>query len=140
MPDPRSPCLPPAARQFPSPPVLLPGFTCTRRAESNSIRLILAGELDLAFRSIFETAVADAQTDSDRLLLDLRALTLIDCANLFVVFSAAERSRLEGSVLILLSPRGQVRQLLDLLGAPPGVAVLDHEELPRRGSDSPARR
>ncbi|HET8813546.1 MAG TPA: STAS domain-containing protein [Solirubrobacterales bacterium] len=98
------------------------------------IRLILAGELDLAFRPTFETAVADAQTDSGRLLLDLRALTLIDCANLAVVFSAAKRSRHDGSVLILLSPRGQVRRVLDLLGAPPGAAVLDPEELPSRGS------
>jgi hypothetical protein len=36
-------------------------FTCTRRAESGgSIRLVLAGELDLAVRTPFEMALADA--------------------------------------------------------------------------------
>jgi anti-anti-sigma factor len=99
------------------------------------IRLILAGELDLTFRPTFETAVAEAQADSDRVLLDLRALTLIDCANLAVIFGAVERGRRDGSVLLLGSPRGQVRRVLDLLGAPPGVAVLDHEERLSRGAE-----
>lgn len=134
MPDLRLTCPPPPAKRALSPPAPPSGFTSTRRAESGSIRLILAGELDLAFRPAFETAVADAQTDSDRVLLDMRALTLIDCANLAVVFNAAERSRRDESVLILLSPRDQVRRVLDLLGAPPGAAVLDHEELPSRES------
>lgn len=135
MPDLRSPCLPPIARRvLPPPPPLLPsGFTWTRRAESGSIRLVLAGELDLALRPTFEAAVADAQADSDRVVLDLRELMLIDCANLFVVFSVAERGRRDGSVLILLSPRGQVRRVLDLLGVPAGAAGRQ-EELPSCGS------
>lgn len=134
MPDLHPYCRPPDAKRVLVPPEPLSRFTWARRAEGGSIRLILAGELDLTFRPTFETAVADAQTDSDRVLLDLRALTLIDCANLAVVFSAAERSRRNGSLLILLSPRGQVRRVLDLLGTPPGTAVLDHEDMPSRGS------
>jgi anti-anti-sigma factor len=115
-------------------------FTWTRLAESGgSIRLVLAGELDLAERPPFASALADAQTDSDRVLLDLGALTLIDCANLFVVFSAARRSRREGAALILLSPRGQVRRVFDLLGAPPGVATLEPGDLPGSELRVPAR-
>lgn len=142
MPDLHRPCPPSAAKRVLSPPDPPSGFTWTRRAASGSIRLILAGELDLAFRPSFEAAMADAQTDSDRVLLDLRALTLIDCANLAVVFSAAERSRLDESVLVLLDPRGQVRRVLDLLGAPPGAAVLDHDDLPNpsRSTGRPSRR
>lgn len=129
MPDLPPPRPPTSGRPVVFPPEPPPGFTSTRRAESGSIRLILAGELDLTSRPSFETAVADAQTDSDRVVLDLGALTLIDCANLFVIFSAAERGRREGAVLILLSPRGQVRRVLDLLGAPRGAAV-HQEKLP----------
>lgn len=121
---------PPRIGSSPSEPP--PSFTWTRRAESGSIRLLLVGELDLAFRPSFETAVADAQADSDRVVLDLRALTLIDCANLFVVYSAAERGRRDGSVLVLLSPRGQVRRVLDLLGVPPGAALHQEEPSSRR--------
>jgi anti-anti-sigma factor len=110
-------------------------FTWTRRAESGgSISLILAGELDLAARAYFATALHDAQGDSNRVVLDLRALTLIDCSALFVLFTAAERSRRDGAVLILRNPRRQVRRVLDLVGVPAGVVVLDHEDLPSEGS------
>lgn len=118
------------APPLPPLPVLPIGFSWTRRAERpDSVRLVLAGELDLAARPIFEAALGGAQTDSYRVLLDLGALTLIDCASLRVVFAAAARSRGEGAVLILLSMRGQVRRLIDLVGAPRGVVILEQEDL-----------
>lgn len=102
-----------------------PLFSCSRRAEGRgSIRLILAGELDLSARAHFEQALRDAQSDASRVVLDLQALTLIDCASLSVVFDAAVETRRRDGVLILLDPRGQVRRVLDLTGAPDGVAVL----------------
>lgn len=102
-----------------------PLFSCTRRAEGRgSIRLILAGELDLSARAHFEQALRDAQSDASRVVLDLQALTLIDCASLSVVFDAAVETRRRDAVLVLLDPRGQVRRVLDLTGAPDGVAVL----------------
>jgi anti-anti-sigma factor len=110
----------------PAPPPL---FSCTRRAEGrNSIRLVLAGELDLSARTHFEQALRDAQTDASRVTLDLQALTLIDCASLSVVFDAAIEARRRDAVLILLDPRGQVRRVLDLTGVPDGVAVLERSD------------
>jgi anti-anti-sigma factor len=112
------------------PPVPLPAkpppfFISSRVAESGgSIRLVLAGELDLAARSNFETVLDQAQHDSDRVLLDLRALSLIDCSCLATVFVAASRARGKGAALALLDPRDQVRRVLDLVGPPPEVAVL----------------
>jgi anti-anti-sigma factor len=128
---------PPASPQTTTAPVRRPPgslrppplFTCTRRAENGgSIRLLLAGELDLAARAHFAQAVGDAQSDSNRVVLDLRMLTLIDCASLSVVFDAAVEARRTGGVLILLDPRGQVRRVLDLTGAPDGVAVLERSD------------
>ena len=102
-----------------------PLFSCTRRAEGrHSIRLILAGELDLSARAHFERAMEDAQADASRVVLDLQALTLIDCAALSVVFNAAVEARRHDRVLILFEPCGQVRRVLDLTGTPDGVAVL----------------
>jgi len=64
-------------------------FSCSRRAESGgSVRLFLAGELDLATLLDFQAELDHAQSDSDRVLLDLRALTLIDCAALSTLFAA----------------------------------------------------
>lgn len=106
-----------------------PLFSCARRAEGrNSIRVIVAGELDLSVRSLLEQALKEAQADADRVVLDLGALTLIDCASLAVVFDAAVQARRDGAVLILLEPRGQVRRVLDLTGAPDGVAVLERSD------------
>ncbi len=131
MPDPQLQHQSPSsgsAAAFPAPPS---GFFWTRLAgRDGSIRLVLAGELDLAGRADFQLALDDAQGHSDRVLLDLGALTLIDCACLFAIFIAAERCRRKGSVLILISPRGQVRRVLDLTGAPTGVVVLDRSDLP----------
>lgn len=106
-----------------------PFFSCARRAEGqDSIRLVLAGELDLSVRPQFEQALEDAQSDASRVVLDLRALTLIDCDSLGVVFGAALAARRREAVLVLLDPRGQVRRVLDLTGAPDGVAVLERSD------------
>jgi anti-anti-sigma factor len=119
----------PVARRDPPPQ----RFMSTRRAESGgSIRLIFAGELDLAARRHFESALDGAQGDSHRILLDLGALTFIDCACLASLFGAARRGRLEGRQLVLYEPTGQVRRLLDLTGTPAGVAILDRRVLPDR--------
>lgn len=104
-------------------------FYCSRRAESGGrIRLMLAGELDLAAADHFQTALAAAQADSQRVLLDLGALTLIDCSGLSLLFAAAER-RPEEAALILLGPVGQVRRVFDMVGVPSGVTVLDPTDL-----------
>src|ERR1700753_229335 len=87
-------------------------FSSSRRAETGgSIRLILAGEFALAARDHLRTDIAQAQDDSDRVLLDLRALSFLDCACLATIATGARRARREGAVLILLHPLGQVRRL-----------------------------
>jgi anti-anti-sigma factor len=125
---------------MPSPPATSPSttrpavgspplFSCTRLAESRgSIRLVLAGELDLAAHSHFQQALSDAQADASRVILDLRALTLIDCASLSVVFNAAMEARRTDGALIMRDPRGQVRRVLDLVGAPDGVVVMESSD------------
>ncbi|HEX6154279.1 MAG TPA: STAS domain-containing protein [Solirubrobacterales bacterium] len=123
--------VPPASSTLSRGPLLgaPPLFSCTRMAEGRgSIRLVLAGELDLSARGHFEQALRDAQSDASRVVLDLQALTLIDCASLSVAFDAAIEARRHDLVLILLDPRGQVRRVLDLTGAPDGVAVLERSD------------
>jgi anti-anti-sigma factor len=117
---------PPTSPVVGSPPL----FLCTRRAESSSsIRLVLAGELDLANRAHFQQALSDAQADASRVILDLPALTFIDCASLSVIFNAAVEARRAEGLLILLDPRGQVRRVLKMIGAPEGVAVMEGSDL-----------
>lgn len=105
-----------------------PLFSCSRRAEGDSIRLVLAGELDLSAHAHFEQSLKNALSDADRVILDLQALTLIDCASLSVIYNGAIEARRRDAILIMLDPRGQVRRVLDLVGAPEGVAVLDRSD------------
>lgn len=110
-------------------------FMSTRRAEpGGTIRLILAGELDLAANPHFRATLDAAQADADLVTLDLSALTLIDCAGLGTIYAAAARARNEGAMVVLLEPCGHVRRLLDLVGGPPGVCVLDRSDLPERAT------
>jgi anti-sigma B factor antagonist len=119
--------LSPVTKAMPPPPF----FLCSRRAEAGStIRLVLAGELDLAAEPEFKAALHTARAESDRVLLDLTALTLIDCAALSTIFAAAEGSDGKEAVLVLFEPRGQVRRMLGLVGPPPGVSVLPRGDSP----------
>jgi anti-anti-sigma factor len=114
-----------------------PLFSCSRTTESgNRVRLVLAGELDLASRPHFKQALSDGLSDAARVVLDLRALTLIDCASLSVIFDAAVEARRTGAVLILLEPRGQVRRVLDLTGTPDGVAVLERTDIEQMAGEA----
>jgi anti-anti-sigma factor len=114
----------------PNPPPL---FITSRRAEpGGTIRLIVAGELDLVARPHFKAALAEAQNDSERVLLDLRALSFIDCACVASLIAAAKRGLREGTELTVLSPRGQVRRMLELVGPPAGVTLLEQDDLPER--------
>jgi anti-anti-sigma factor len=126
-----------SAASGPPPPAESPPsqfFNCSRRAErGGSIRLLLDGELDLAAVAQFRTALDAAQDDSGRVVLDLGALSLIDCAALSVLAAGADRRRRDGAVLIVLSPRGQVQRVLRLIGAPAGVTMVDREDLPDAG-------
>lgn len=123
----RSSSLSPATRAKPPPPF----FLSSRMAEpGGTIRLVLAGEFDLAAQFHLEATLDAAQADSDRVLLDLNALTLIDCACLGTIFAAAEHGQSEEAVLILLEPRGQVRRVLGLVGPPPGVSICARDDPP----------
>lgn len=125
MSDPPAPFTSPPAPRLGPPPL----FSCTRRAESGgSVRLVLAGELDLSAQAHFEQSLKDALSDADRVILDLYALTLIDCASLSVIYNGAIEAHRRDAILIMLDPRGQIRRVLDLVGAPEGVAVLERSD------------
>lgn len=103
-------------------------FISSRRAEAGgSVRLVCAGELDLASRKLFENDLDDAQGRSEQVVLDLKALTFIDCACIATLFAAAKRGRSGSTALVLLCPRGQVRRMIDLVGSPTGVTIVDDD-------------
>jgi anti-anti-sigma factor len=86
------------------------------------------GELDLVTASPlhdFLTEVEDSRFD--RLVLDLRRLSFMDCSGLRTVLEADARARQAGRQLEVVCFPGQVRRLLALTGA---EQQLDVVELP----------
>ena len=76
--------------------------------------LCLTGELDAAAAPALEAGLALVEHHSD-LVLDLSRLTFLDAADVGVLVDTAGALQ-EGDHLVLRSPRGIVRRVIDLLG------------------------
>jgi anti-sigma B factor antagonist len=78
--------------------------------------LAVAGELCLATSLEFETAVSDVREDALLVILDLSAVTFIDCSGMHVILRANERLRSTGRRLLLLNHSRLIRRLFELAG------------------------
>lgn len=80
------------------------------------VSVALVGELDLAAAPIAEAELREACANADLLVLDLAAVTFMDCAGLRVLLAADERLRASGGRLAIVHAPLQVRRLFDLTG------------------------
>ena len=87
----------------------------------------VAGELDLATVPQFEAALHAAQINAWTVVVDLRALTFIDCLGAHAIADAAARARQEGRRLMVVRGGRQVNKVLTLTGAAAGLEIFDLE-------------
>ena len=87
----------------------------------------VAGELDLATVPQFEAALHAAQIKAWTVVVDLRALTFIDCLGAHAIADAAARARQEGRRLMVVRGGRQVNKVLTLTGAAAGLEIFDLE-------------
>jgi anti-anti-sigma factor len=73
------------------------------------------GELDLASVATLRIAL-DCIASAERLVLDLRGLTFLDCPGLHVLVALHQRARLGGSQLTLLAPAAPADRAIQLCG------------------------
>jgi anti-sigma B factor antagonist len=78
--------------------------------------LAFVGELDLASAPLAGGELRDAGALGDVVVLDLLALSFIDCAGLRVLLAADARLRQTGGRLVIVHSSRQVRRLFDLTG------------------------
>jgi anti-anti-sigma factor len=108
-------------------------FACHWRLEGRlaaSVRV--SGELDLATAAQVERALDDALRHARLVLLDISAMSFIDCSGLHVLFEATSRARNAGAHVVLAGASEQVEDLLrrtgtdnylEVLRVPEGVAT-----------------
>ncbi|MGH3912021.1 MAG: MEDS domain-containing protein [Pseudonocardiaceae bacterium] len=99
-------------------------FTCSPLDELPGLRL--AGELDLATRDAFITALEEAMSDTDDLHLELSELTFVDSGGAQVMLRFAERLP-SGNRIVLHWPPPSLRIALDLLWNEPKLIDAEGE-------------
>lgn len=91
-------------------------FSADVRLGTGGHVVMLAGELDMAGVTAFDTCIARLSPRADELVLDFGELRFIDASGLHAIAGAAGRVAAGGGSLTISSPRPACRRLLDLVG------------------------
>jgi anti-anti-sigma factor len=76
----------------------------------------LSGELDLAVAGTLQAALDAARPAAELVLLDLTALTFMDCAGIGVLVEEQQRAQADGYSVVVTGASGEVADLLALTG------------------------
>jgi anti-anti-sigma factor len=89
-------------------------FRCDVHREGGVVRIVLAGELDLASAAQVEPLLHDG--GAERRLLDLRELTFMDSSGLRLILSAHAAARREGVALQIVPGPPAVQRVFEICG------------------------
>ena len=91
------------------------GYLCLRdETDDGTIRFAISGELDIATARELDEALRAAQQRAQRLTVDLRRLSFMDCQGLAVIVAAADRARANGSSFRVVRGPPHVHRLFTL--------------------------
>jgi anti-sigma B factor antagonist len=95
-----------------------PSFDIDTVETGNTLRIVVAGELDIATAPLLEAALEAAEArDVERILVDLEAVPFIDSSGLKALLRAVDRSAADSCRLSIARSGPQARQLFELSGA-----------------------
>lgn len=97
------------------------GFDIRHVRSGSTVRIVVAGELDIATAPRLRDAVELECDDAELVVLDFEHVAFVDSAGLHALIEVHER--LNGRLRVILSP--PVARLLDLVGVRDRLAVLD---------------
>jgi anti-anti-sigma factor len=90
-------------------------FEVTTRRDGDSMLIVLSGELDMTGTDRLEAAIRRAEeSDINRVIVDLTAITFVDSTGLSVLLEAKRRS--DGRLSVTPSQHEAVTRLLELTG------------------------
>jgi anti-sigma B factor antagonist len=87
------------------------------------------GELDLSAGQAIEEALGPLENEFSEVVIDLRAVEVLDSTGLRVILAADARSRSDGFNLRIIKGSHQVRRLLSLTGMNTRLPLIDASEL-----------
>ncbi|MHB8659360.1 MAG: STAS domain-containing protein [Solirubrobacteraceae bacterium] len=103
-----------------------PRFDCTLRDGGLDAAWVrVTGELDLATAPILAQALSQAEERAQRVVLDLRELTFMDCSGVRVILDASHRATAAGPGLVLVRGPSHVDRVLDLTRASDSLEIVD---------------
>ncbi|MDQ6804670.1 MAG: STAS domain-containing protein [Actinomycetota bacterium] len=103
-----------------------PGFQCAcSPGGSGSVRVRVAGELDLSTAPLLEQTLRRAERRARLIVLDLRELTFMDSAGLHVIVNASIRASQSRRRLVLVRGPSQVDRLFTMTGAADVLEISD---------------
>ena len=91
-------------------------FSCTATQVAGRVTLTLAGEVDLAAHTRFQSEVAQSWDGSTDLVIECSGVTFLDSMGLRVLVHAMQRASANGRYVTLAAPSKPVIRVLDLAG------------------------
>jgi anti-sigma B factor antagonist len=104
---------------------LVASATAVESAEGPFRLIELAGESDMTCRHLKDLLDAEVATMPLLVVVDLSKLTFMDSWSLHTILKAWRTLRAGGGTLVLASPSGEVRRILELSGADTMVTIRD---------------
>jgi anti-sigma B factor antagonist len=107
-------------------------FSCRRFDTAGTVRVAVAGELDMATVPELDLTLRHAQADARVVALDLRELEFIDSSGVHLLLAAGRRAREADGRLLVGRDAAQIDRLFPLIGVdrrlelvnqPPAVAT-----------------
>jgi anti-sigma B factor antagonist len=109
------------------------------REEGGTVRIAVAGELDLSSALTFDEEVRRAEDRlPDTLVLDLRRLRFMDSTGLRLIMSAQSRARTRGRRLAIVQGSEPVKRLFRLAGVNRRLEIVEDPSAVVGGSPKPA--
>ncbi len=89
----------------------------------NAAVLNVRGDVDLATASVLESAIADAWTPPQRLVIDASQIAFMDSTGLGVLVKAAIQARDEGGEVVMAAVGPRVHKVLAITGLDAHIAI-----------------
>jgi anti-anti-sigma factor len=116
----------------PQQPAVPPEFVCLRVNYVQTVRVIVAGELDVATVPQLDHALRQAEADAPLVRLDLRRLEFVASCGVRLLLEVDARIRRAGGRFFVVDPPAEVHRILALTGNT-GKIDFDHDPLAAPG-------
>ena len=105
-----------------------PGLEVSDQPIDGAHLLEVAGDVDLATVHSFVDRLLAVATGDRRIVLDLSEVGFMDATMVNALYASVARVRRAGGDLVIVSPPGSARRLLELVGLDAVYAVVDTRE------------